>query len=495
MAEIVDTTPLAGARIDIPARIGWLLRTSRTSRGVTLRALSSALPFRERYSTATLSRIETAGIRNSAVIAAYEEALDLPYGYLRSSVDVLCRTFTYAPRDQGRFVPEQTLAAFSNACRSVSTAPTGHDWLTFAEHHTAGAFGLPDYSIQPHVRRLASELGRSNGTGYRLRYEALAKLRCSPYQDVVFAVIEEAVSRPGAQRLNDLMSAVSENPTPKLLRWAGDLLSHESAAVAHAACLAIQNMRSVGGLAEEDWHALAPPYAAACDQATEDPRRGPILASTLATCEKHFRDDVQRRLRRPLPPVRRPRWEPDGDHYAFAASIAKQAVGDSQGLPLLTRLVFELLYDFRLTHVVTSAFLLGASVFADRLQPLLQKAALHGPDHVTRHGAAYAFANLMLPLKPVDSTPWLAAHDPVIRRSGLIIAAHSRTLLPSSVLRRMVDDPATSAEAVFAAGMTAHPDLTALASNDTLRHDVRAAAQWWLDEGSAVLDQDRGWPA
>ena len=265
-------------------------------------------------------------------------------------------------------------------------------------------------------------------------------------------------------------------------------LTHATPSVAHAACLAIQNMRSVGGLATSEWLEFAPVYAAACDRAAEDPHRAEILASTLATCSKAFRDAVQDLLTRPLSQVRRPTWSRQGEHYAYATALAEAAADGRPGATLLARQIFELLYEFRLTHVVTSSFVLGASVFAPAIQELLKDAAFNGPDILTRHGAAYAYASLMLPSGPVDPLPWLASDDPAIRRRGLVIAGYSAVPVPSPVLRALLAEDLTRRDAIAAAGMSSHPDLKAIASDEELPEEHRAAARWWLDEGGAVTD-------
>lgn len=314
-AEIEDHTPLDSSEIDIASRIGWLLRWTRATSGVPLRRLTEELAARgDSYSPATLSRLEAEGRRSSVAMNAYETALGLPHGWLRAPIDVLCRTFAYAPPDTAPYAPTGTLAEFTTSCDLVSSGrATGPDWLRFAELHTTSRFGLPSTAIRPILTTLASELGRSVGVAYPTRYEALAKLRCSDYADVVYQVARAAVATPGAQVLNDLMSAVSENPTAELARWCGELLSNRSLTVMRAATLAIQNMRSVGGLSTEVWHDLAPVFANAYDAADPGSPQRHALAAALATCHPTFRGAVRARLTAPLEPVRRPAGGPGTD--------------------------------------------------------------------------------------------------------------------------------------------------------------------------------------
>ena len=490
--EIEDSTPLNGSRIDIGARIGWLLRVTRLAHGVSLRELAAVLAARGApYSTSTLSRLETSGSRSGAVVHAYEQALGLPYGWLRAPVDVLCRTFAYAPADQEPHQPEVSLFGFTAVCDAVATEEaTGHDWLRFAEIHASGSFGLPATQARPLIAKLASELGRSVTVGYTTRYEALAKLRCSAYGDLVADVVPEIVAAPDVQVLNDLMSAVSERPTPELLAWCGTLFDDDSFVVMKAATLAVQNMRSVGGLPEEAWLALAPVFAAAYVRTKRASDRRRALSTLLATCAPSFRRAVGALLPAPPDPVRGPAgWTRDrrNVHYAFADELAGVVCAGKPGEPMLARLIFEMLYDFRATHVVTSSFLVNASPFGAALQPLLSAAALDGPDEATRHGAANAFSALMMPWEQPDLDPWLASADPVIRRAGLVVAGHAGVPLPEPTLRALLTGPPDEARAaLFAAGMPCHPLLPELAADETLPGEVRRAAAWWIRQGGRL---------
>ncbi|WP_110207381.1 hypothetical protein [Nocardioides daejeonensis] len=487
VGELIDSTPLNGARIDIPARIGWLLRASRLAQGQPLRALATGTGMAS--SPATLSRLETHGARNSRAIAHYETALDLPYGWLRAPIDVLCRTYSYAPAELAAHLPADTLEDFSECCDRVDDAPEGADWLRFAEHHVTGTRGLPLSAITPHLHHLAEELGRAVAVGYTTRYEALAKFRCSEYGAAVADVIREIVLEEGNQVHADLLSAASERPTPELARWCGELLLHDREDLARSAGLAIQNMRSVGGLPRAAWTDLAAVFADACNRTVGDEGRRTALAQTLAACDPGFRETVAGLLTTPLEPPRRPvAWTRDRRnlHYTLATEYAERVAAGRPGEPMLARLIFELLYDFRATHAVTSSFLLNASPFSPDLQPVLFEAALDGPDETTRHGAASAFANLMLPWEATAGTvePWLASADPVIRSAGLGMAAQSGLRLPAATLADALSEGgAVRRSALFAAGMTAHPLLTTLAEDPAMPGDLRAAARWWLRTG------------
>ncbi|MFT4287301.1 hypothetical protein [Nocardioides sp.] len=488
--EIVDLTPLAGRQIGIGARIGWLLRTWRVSSGTSLRTIVKRLG--GAYSAATLSRIETNAVRNGTAIDAYETALGLPHGALRVPVEVLCRTYSYSPTDLSPYRPPASLDDFTAVVAAVCDRPTAGNWLRFAEHHSDGPFGLPAGSVRPLVSQLASELGRGLGAAYYCRYEALARLRCGLYADVVLDVVREQVLADGAQRPFDLMSAVSEHPTPELMTWFGELLlTSDSVPLFRATCLGIQNVRGVGGLGERDWSAMVPAYAEACRRYAEDEARGETLVNTLAACPPEFRRRVAALLDWPLPPQRRPRsWTADrrNVHFRYACEIAAEVARGRPGEPMLARLVFELIFDFRAANAVTSAFLLGASVFAEDLVAALESVSLHGPDVTTRHGAGSAFGNLMLPPRTSDVEPWLSSDDPVIQQTGLALAGYGGIRLDATRLRRYLGGgPNLAGRALFSAGMSEHPALADVARDTSLPRDIRQGAAWWLEEGGRVL--------
>ena len=90
-----------GARIDAGARLGWLLRVSREALGVNLAEMSARLSGGTMsLSVASISSIERSGQRDGRVVDAYEAALALAVGRLRAPIDILCRTFDYAPVDR-----------------------------------------------------------------------------------------------------------------------------------------------------------------------------------------------------------------------------------------------------------------------------------------------------------------------------------------------------------------------------------------------------------
>lgn len=493
--EIDDPTPLDGSRIDLASRVGWLLRTTRQDRQVGLLDLRERLAEdgTEGTSVSALSRAEITGERHSRRIAGYERALGLAYGSLRAPIDVLYRTYDYRPPDHAALVPDDSLIAFSAACEQVGATGevTGQDWMRFAEFHAEGRFGLPAAQAEILIAQLAAELQRAVGLGYQQRYDALARLRCSAYGDVTLSVVRSILNQPGVQRIADLMSAICEQPTVQVLRWCQDLLTDDSELTSRAACLGLQNLRTVGGISDADWASVAPQIAAAAERVSEHPMRGPILASTLATSPPALRLAVPTAVRSLLPqPPRAERWTRNrlNIRYTQAMTLAERIAAGRPGEALLGRLLFEILFDFRATHAVTSSFLVGASVFAEQTVAAVAEIALSDEDAFLRARATEAFTNLMLPTDAIDPAPHLASNDPDVLRAGLRIAEFGGHEIPADHIRTAVMSLTTRHDALSAAGMAQHPVLSELAEDPSYDETVRSRAAWWQRAGGRVID-------
>lgn len=489
-----DRTPLTASRIDIAARIGWLLRTSRSVAGLSLRQMSAELKAHDVVlSPTSLSRIESEGHRSPGALDGYTRVLGLPDGALRSSVDLLCRSFSYAPPAP----PEpamDSLQRFSESFEAVTDrAPTGGDWLRFARQHTScGAFGLPRTLMEPHVHRMAGELGRSIGTAERTRYEALALLRCSAYADVVDSVLREMILDPDVQVMSFLTSVLSENPTPALLHWAGEMLGHESTLVAHGASYALQSMLVVGGLRAGHWDDLVLHVTRAW-RAADATRRAMLtqLCSALPP-------SVQAQIRATCPVEIEPPAGPRdfsrsrrNAHYAFARSIAAAAcarVGHPEE-PLLERLLFEAMFDPRGVRMVTSTFLIAASPLAGALVPLLVEGRERGPDDASREGALRVAAAVHggEALSVVD--PLLESADATEFELAAVMVGHSGRHLPQAILERgLSGDQTTVRRTLYGAGMAEDPRLVAIAADRRRTAATRRAARWWIDGGGRITE-------
>lgn len=493
-AEVLyDRTDPGGPRVDLPARIGWLLRVTRQAAGVSLNDLAGELRALGRpMSTPVLSRLERAGGRNGAVVDAYEMALRLRPGQLRATVDLMVRPFAYRPADEDPRLPgPATLARFDRAVQPIlAGGGTGVQWLTFArEHDEAEPFGLPSDVIRPHVARLASELGRSVDTAYATRFEALARLRCGAYGELVADVVEEVVADPATQVLADLMTVLAEGPTPRLLTWSAELLADDCPLRRLGASVALEISASVGGVPREVWAGLVPAYLRAVEAAAGDSERRAGLARLLQALPTPLRTGVRDQLDLMPPRLQCPRsWAASrsNEHWAYADTLALEAAR-RLGLPdqpMLTRLLFEILFDFRWARRGTSGFVISTSPFGPVVRDVLFEALGRAPDECTRQGVLQALFHLPMAWEERAVGPWLEAGDPALARSALTMAARAGVELPRPVLERCLADPALASRALYAAGMAGHPILHGLAADGP----HRAGARWWLRQGARIVE-------
>jgi transcriptional regulator with XRE-family HTH domain len=494
---IDDRTPLTASRIDIPARIGWLLRTSRSLAGLSLREMSAALKAHDVTLSATsLSRIESEGQRSAAALDGYAAVLGLPDGALRSPVDVLCRSFSYAPPAPPEPVVH-SLERFSESCEAITAeSPSGGSWLDFARHHSSdGGFGLPTTLMEPHVRRLADELCRSVGVSAEVtRYEALALLRCSEYGALVDSVLREMVLEPDSQVIYPLTSVLSEQPTPALLRWAGATLSHESVHVARGASFALQNMLVIGGLRVEDWEGLVRPFTSAWHDADSDATRRAVLTDLCAALPPTVQSQIRNtcRIEAETPPGPRV-WSRSrrSAHYGFARLLAGDACArrGHHEEPLLERLLFEAMFDPRGVRMSTSTMFVAASPFARVLAPRLVEGRGHGPDEASRSAALRivwsCHAGEELPL----ADPLLESGAASEFELAIMLVGRSGRPLPDHALERGLSSAeSTVRKTLHGLGMAEDPRLSDIATDRRLPDSTRRAARWWMDRGGRILE-------
>lgn len=489
-----DTTPLNASRIDVAVRIGWLLRTSRSVGGLSLRQMSAEL--REHgisTSAATLSRIESEGHRSPEALDGYAHVLGLADGALRSTVDLICRSFPYAPPPP-RDPLDLSLDRFSAACEAVEDAPTGGAWLTFARHHaSAGGYGLPRSLMEPYVRRLGDEFERAIGPARNTRFEALLLLRSSAYGDLVEQVIHELLLAPGCQLVDGLGNALAEQPSPEVLHWLGELLRHDDSHVARGGSYALQSMLVAGGLPLSDWELLVPQVVRAVIEAADHPDRGPMLAQLTAALPPPLQTRVRAACDLDRQATRGPTvWSRTraNRHYEFAMSIARLTCArlELQEEPLLGRLLFEALYEPRGTRMSVSAHILAASAFADVLVDVLVEHRDAGPDAGSRPAVLRlaAFCHRGQPVELADE--WIDSTDPDELDFALGIAMGRNLRLPDEALRRgLTGDERLVHKTLKAVGMAADPRLATIARDRTLPESLRRGARWWAERTGRVM--------
>lgn len=490
-----DTTSLDASRIDIHARIGWLLRVSRTAAGLSLRQMSAALAERGTpLSAASLSRIESEGQRSVPALEGYAAVLGLPEGMLRVPVDFACRSFSYGPPTQLP-PPEPSLTAFGAACRAVEAdRPTGVDWLSFSRQHADDSgFGLPGHLMEPHVRRLGLELCRSVGLPRFLRYEALLGLRRSAYADMVLDVVMDTLSEPGIQVVDDLVNVMAELSSPNVIAWNCQLLRHPSIHLVRAASHAIQSMLVNGSTRPDDWADLPRNFAEAWRVADGDPVREGALGQLRAALPPPLEQRITVRSR-PAAPGARPRvWTRNRRnlHYGFASYVA-HAASSRRGLPddpMLARLLFESMFDPRGVRMAIATVLLAGSPYAGDLVRVLLAERTNGPDEATAPAASRvaAFCHTGDELPELGSL--LESEHPEELRHTLRIFGDSGQPAPAETVERgLAGDEVLVRSTLVALGLAGDPRLVTISGDSGLPKSTRQAAEWWLRHGTRIVD-------
>jgi len=501
-APNVDSTPLDGSYIDIPARIGWLQRIWRQASDLTIGDMSAALSEQGlKISIAALSGYERTGTRDGWLIDGYEEALGLPAGQLRCPIDLTCDMFDESPKDRRpQLRSVVTLEAFDQAYAAVAgAAPAGSDWYRFARMlggpasaGTATVWALPSELVAPLAARLLGEVVRGVGLAYMTRLEATSMLQASIYQPVVERVVREMVADEGAQSVMiNALCAVADHPSPELLAWTATLLSHPSPWAVVAASYALQSMRTAATLAAGDWAAVVPEFVKASRLPDSSYTCKVALTELFKNLPPEIRVQISPELETPLEPVHAPEsWQASrrNRHYALCTQIG-QALADEAGLgdqPMLARMIFELVYDFRGPRRSAAAHLLMCSPVVDALEIRLLELIEGDFDEATRAGAMRGL-HFVQAGRVTDATQaWFDRSQPWRIPSALVIAGNAGVRLPDAIVDLVVDDGEESLRIVEALGMTRHPALESLHRDTTRTPQLRSVAGWWLDRGGRV---------
>ncbi|MCL8025427.1 hypothetical protein [Nocardioides bruguierae] len=499
LKPLEDTTPLNGAALDVPVRVGWLLRMARLTAGDA--AASRLSDMVERLgdeglatSSSSLHRLETGVVRDGGLVDAYERVLHLPASSLRAAVDVMCRAFPYSPADRDPGTPAGTVEEMQRLHAPVlDGSAAGHEWLAWARAMALpGNIGLPrDLSLDL-FGQLLSEAGRAVGRGYAARYDALSLLRRSAYGGLVVEAVRDCVADPHVQVVNDPLAVVGQAVDEPTTAWALDLLEDQRPWVVQGACLALETMAEVSG-DRGFWTPHVERLALAYNEA--HPGTGPWrwLSHLMRLLPASDLQRVRGRLAHaPSPTVAAP--DPanrTANPVWLACEQQSNQVCDRLGVPaqpLLTRLLWEIVAGGPESRASAASFLctsiepLRAAV-ADAVAEI----AVTSPDPAVRERAGRRLVGLVDVRVPRVLTGW--ADDAGDRhRLGLLVSGVAGEVMPEHVLLAAVETPGSARAATYSAGMAAHPLLPRLAASPD--PDVAGAARWWLAHGSRVRDRD-----
>lgn len=500
MLTLVDTSPLTGESIDVGARIGWTLRMARltASSGIDARLRSMARELGS--SSANLSRLETGQRRVGVLIDGYERVLGLAEGSLRAPVDVLCRGFArVAPRDAdpGGFpATVEEMSALTEAVLGPEPV-SGGQWMRWSGALAQpGNLSLPRELFLGATRRLCVELGRSVGSAYPTRYEALSRLRCSPYGRWVVDVAREVVADPCASGTFDVMSGVGESWADDVESWFLELLrTGTTTRQVMAGSLGLENTGEIVG--ERFWESVFDELVAAFDASAAGSASEEWAAHLLRLVPLSVLDSCPRRPARPLPPV------PEGDetdastlsalweHCVEAAERITVDLGLARQ-PMLARLLYDVAFCPWESRAVTSYMLLDAlDAFAGGLAREVHHLASVAPASRIKERLVSRWMHSPYAHDASLRGDWIGDDDPVVRGAGLEAAGASGVQLPEAVLLEAMADPRTASSAVISAGLSGHRLVrvgggVGEQGGPLLREEVRHGLAWWASAGARI---------
>jgi hypothetical protein len=504
LQQAYDTTALNGGVIDVGARVAWTTRTARLLADTrNLREFAAAVG----SNPTRVHRLETARLRDGALVDAFERVLGMPVGSLRAPIDIACRTFpSEAPMDQDPGSSVVTVREMSELTERIREDLADQDsaaflsagaWLTWARAlSTFGGIGLPESIALPMVDALIGEMNRSVGAGYPARYEALSLLRCSAYGYLVVEAARVRLLEPRPQVIFDMMSAVGEAATADAVAWCLDLLDDPRSRVVRGAAVALENMGVIAMDPAAFWEWVLDRLVDCYCRRQPGSEEWRTLSHLLRLAPRGLVRPLIPRLTAPLAPAGKVRdhtrskanryWsmcEREAERVTEEASLTSQ--------PMLSRLLYDIAISPHETRAVTSYMLLSAlpqlvPSVADAIAAISEGLREPGvQDEVVAARAARRVGDSRWPVLPVRIRSWADSVYSDQRVAALMLAGNSGVTLTEATYRKAMEDSDSREAAIYALGMCGHNTLRSLTSNP--RTEIAGAADWWLREGGRLI--------
>ncbi|TWP35918.1 hypothetical protein [Leekyejoonella antrihumi] len=481
-------TPMVARRIDVDAWVGWLLRTHRLAArpGVSDVAFGAQLAAAGYPADASFVGRCEAGQDSApeAMITAYERVLGLPPGQLTS----VCEGARFALAGQLASPPDLTRSEVVDRlalvdARIEGATATGADWLTL----TTLADGphpvmLPPRLARTWVRQLLAETVRAARSARTTRIQALCRLVRNPQtKDAVVDVVFDLVATPGAAGMATALGVIGTSADPRLIDRLITTLEEPCAHARRAAAHALLTPISQDRLTASQRARIGEGVLGVC---RHDPQRAAtavVLASRLSPGLVRQATSLLGHDPRPL----HHRQQPSPELYARLTE-ARHDLDPKD--PVLAQLLHAALvghFPERRHHALQ---LLGASPYRSALADRATGLIATSDDPVTRSTAAMTLPYLAGSAQQRGLLDLLSGSSPLVRPSALQALAHGAEIPPWFSLRPHLRDPLTQTSAVFAAGMSGHPDLAAATDADCVSAQVRQSARWWMAHGTRVED-------
>ena len=485
-----DTTDLNGPTIQVQPRIAWLLRTSRLDS-------EFARPSDFMKRVRDLGRpsiaggpndVETRGRRLTAeVITTYEQVLDLRPGKLLGPCDALCRSFeTGGLRHSSPMTREQRWDELVRLeGRFQDGAMTGGDWLSYSNliNRPDGDQQFP--SVQEEwTHRLVTEMVRSVGPAYYARMEAISRLlqEKNPRR-IAITVVEDVIAEKGAQGTVDAVAVLGDAPRGAALREVLRIFTTTTAGPRRGAALAIHQWGTLGHIGADVREAVGRAAVSVAGQGTPDALSAAAVVAPFVS--QRLTVSLQQRARaagEPTLPPRRTARPPMLGRYVDAAVRYSDAPGDR----MIERLLQEALADDDSGRRHHALSLISVSPYGPAIADVALGVCRGSTDPVARRSAARMLDYLADARHQPGLVGLLDDPDPVLQGMALNALAHSSGVPPDIDLHKHFIHPQVAPTAIYAAGMSGHPDVQSAMDSRFASSEIRQRAAWWLRHGPRV---------
>ncbi len=235
---------------------------------------------------------------------------------------------------------------------------------------------------------------------------------------------------------------------------------------------------------------MVPMLARAWSRAEGDAARRAIIAQVCRALPVVLQEEAATpgwgRRRRPAQ-VAWPRTR-NNPQYAFAASIARAACpGSTPEEPLLERLLFEAGFETRGVRMATSAWLIGGSAFAHAVMETSLAVRDECPDQASRSALLRTATVCHQGESVPEAENLLDSPDPVDFRLATTMIGRAGMALPDvSLAEGLAGDESSVRQTLYCLGM-AGTRGSGSGRGRSLPATTRAAARWWLEQGSRIL--------
>jgi hypothetical protein len=510
-----DDTPLSSRKVDIDARIGWLLAMSR------LHHRDSDMADGRRFvealhdagcsaSRSLVSRWESGEIPISYEgMSGYERALGLETGRISSITGYVRAVMPGVKTRVARPQLDPTSREFSERLDGlIELAEDGlakaADWQELGWHLAA----VPLVHLRAHTwetltQRVINILPRSVKVPYRQYSIAALNIASVPRaQDFLTDAVDAHLSTPGVQVLTNPIGLLDQLPTRRAAELVLDLIEHPptEAVFALAVWVAAQKV-SRGDFSPEERTRLdmlvlrlwrANPAKAAEDLAELIASLPEGLRSTLTNAATkagrtklgyavETGEDLGSAMARGL-----------SNDVAEAARAGAPGDPSYDGDRMLVRLVREALFhrDSERRHL--ASLLISASPFGDPItDELLNLLSAPNAPTLVRQRAATLARYLSSDVQRLRMLRFV--DDPNDHVGTVIVQAvghMSFTAFSDQVIRASLGEEWSPRERakMYALGMSGSPGLSAILRSTQSPEWQKTAAAWWISQGSAVRD-------